>query len=597
VLLLSCAACSQAQVISTVAGTGTATFTGDTGLANVAGVNSPYGVAADNAGNLYIADYGNDRIRKINSSGVITTIAGCGEVTSTCIQTGTGDGGPATATLTTGPWDVVADNAGNVYFTDSGTNRVRKVDSSGTITTVAGGGSQGLVEGGVAVNTQLGNPVGLAIDSNGNLYLTDVLTNRVLKVTPSGIITTVAGNGGKGSSGDGLPATGAALNSPHGVAVDSAGNVYIADTANARVRKVNTAGVISTIAGNGQAGLPTNGAAAVSSSLSAPWGVKVDANGNVFISDPPNIRVFEVSASGTITTLAGTGTAGFAGDGGPPASALLENPTGLAVDAAGDLYIADAMGNRVRKISAATAVPPAISAIGMLSGSSLQSGIVPGAWATIQGTSLSSAVDTWGNSIVNGKLPSALDGVSVSIGTKPAYVGYVSPTQLNFVVPDLQPGPVQVTVTTSAGTSAAFTVTAQTYGPMFFLWPGNQAVATRTDFSLAAKSGTFTTASSVAAKPGDTIILWGTGFGPTVPNAPTGFVVPSSATYSTSTTPYVTINGIPALVYGAALAPGLAGLYQVAIQVPMSLGDGDWAVQVTMAEAPSPAGVILSVQH
>ena len=593
--MLYAAAFSHAQVITTIAGTGTATFSGDGGAASKAGLNSPYGLAVDNAGNVYIADSGNNRIRKINSEGVITTVAGCGNTTAACVQVGVGDGGPATAPATMNPWDVAADNAGNFYFTDSGNMRVRKVDASGNISTVAGGGVNNPGDGGPAINAQLANPVGLAIDSSGNLYFTDMGTNRVRKVSTSGIITTIAGNGGKGFSGDGLQATNATLNGPRGVAVDSAGNIYIVDALNVRVRKVNTAGIISTVAGNGQAGATQEVVAASSTSLNSPWSVKADGAGNIYISDMLNIRVYKVSPSGIIATFAGTGIAGFSGDGGPAASAQFDGPTGLAMDAAGSLYISDTVGNRLRKVEAGTALPPMIS--GIVNGASFQAGMVAGSFATIQGANLASVVDTWANSIVNGKLPTALDGVSVNIGTQPAYLSYVSPTQINLIEPDVGPGPTQVTVTTSAGASAPFAATTATYGPAFFPWPNSQAVATHQDFSFAAKSGTIAGAATVAAKPGEVIILWGTGFGPTIPSSPTGVPIPTGPTYSAGTLPLVTVNGIAATVYGAALAPGFAGLYQVAIQVPPGLADGDWYVQATLGGVQSPSGVILSVQQ
>jgi uncharacterized protein (TIGR03437 family) len=508
---------------------------------------------------------------------------------------GLGDGGLATAPFIMSPWDVVPDNNGNFYFTDSGNMRIRKVDASGTITTVAGGGANNPGDGGPATSAQLVNPVGLAIDSSGNLYFTDTDTNRVRKVSTSGIITTIAGNGGMGFSGDGLQATNAMLNGPRGVGLDSAGNIYIADTLNVRVRKVNPSGVITTVAGNGQAGATQEGAVATGTSLNSPWTVKADGAGNIYISDLQNLRVFKVNVSGIIATFAGNGTAGFSGDGGPAASAQLDGPAGLAVDAAGSVYISDAVGNRLRKVSAGTALPPTISAI--VNGASFQPGMVPGSFATIQGANLASVVDTWANSVVNGKLPTALDGVTVNIGTKLAYLAYVSPTQINFIVPDAGTGPTQVTVTTSGGTSAPFAATAVSYGPAFFTWPNNQAVATRQDFSFAAKGGSIVGTASVAAKPGDVIILWGTGFGPTLPSAPTGVEIPAGQTYSTGTLPIVTVNGLGATVYGAALAPGFAGLYQVAIQVPPGLADGDWYVQATLGGVQSPSGAILSVQH
>jgi uncharacterized protein (TIGR03437 family) len=180
---------------------------------------------------------------------------------------------------------------------------------------------------------------------------------------------------------------------------------------------------------------------------------------------------------------------------------------------------------------------------------------------------------------------------------KPAYVYYISPIQLNVLAPDLPGGPVTVTVTTPGGTSASFAATASLYGPAFFPWPGSQVVATRQDYSYAVKAGTFAGATTVAAKPGEVLILWATGFGPTMPAAPSGVSVPASGGYSTASAPIVTINNTPAIVYGAALAPGSAGLYQIAIQVPTTLADGDWPIQATIGGTLSPAGTVLSIAH
>ena len=247
---------------------------------------------------------------------------------------------------------------------------------------------------------------------------------------------------------------------------------------------------------------------------------------------------------------------------------------------------------------AVSSISPTITADGVVNGASFQPGVVSGSWATISGRNLSAVTDTWADAIVDGKLPDQLDGLSVKIGLAPAYIYYISPGQINLIVPpDLGPGPVPVTVTNSAGTSAAVMVTASTFGPAFFLWPNNQAVATHQDFSLAAKAGTFAGVTTVAAKPGDVIILWGTGFGPTIPVAPSGVETPGSTTYSTSTLPKITLNDLPVTVYGAALAPGFAGLYQVAIQVPSSMADGDWPVEATIGGVQSPSGAVLTVQQ
>ena len=233
----------------------------------------------------------------------------------------------------------------------------------------------------------------------------------------------------------------------------------------------------------------------------------------------------------------------------------------------------------------------------VVNGASFQPGIVPGSWFTIQGTNLSSTTNTWDKSIVNGNLPSDVDGVRVDVGGKPAYIYYVSPTQINALAPDVGTGSLSVTVTNGYGTSAPTTVTSQTVGPAFFLFAGKYAVATRLDFSLVGQSGAVPGVTTSPAKPGDVIILWGTGFGPTSPSAPVGVGVPSDKTYATANPVTVTVGGIPGQVYGAALAPGFAGLYQVAIQIPPSAPDGDLAVVATVSGTQSPGGTFITVQH
>lgn len=237
---------------------------------------------------------------------------------------------------------------------------------------------------------------------------------------------------------------------------------------------------------------------------------------------------------------------------------------------------------------------PAIS--GVVNGASLQPPFAANSWATIFGSNLATATDNWNSSIVNGKLPTVVDGVSVTMGGKPAYVYFVSPGQINVLAPDVAAGPVAVTVTAPGGTTAAFTAAASQYGPAFFLWPGNQPVATRQDFSFAAKAGTFSGATTTPAKPGEVIILWATGLGPTSPAAPAGVAVPGDQTYATAV-PTVAINNTPATVFGAALAPGAVGLYQIAIQVPNTLADGDWPIQAGIGSVQSPTGTVLTVQR
>jgi uncharacterized protein (TIGR03437 family) len=240
---------------------------------------------------------------------------------------------------------------------------------------------------------------------------------------------------------------------------------------------------------------------------------------------------------------------------------------------------------------------PAITQNGVVNGASFQPGIVPDSWVTIQGTNLANTTTTWDTAILNGHLPASIGCSSVSIGGKPAYVYFVSPTQINVQAPDVGQGPLQVQVTNAAGTSDAATATSQQFGPAFFLWTGKYAVATRQDFSLAAKANLFQGLTTVPAKPGDIIILWGTGFGPTMPAVAAGIQTPSDKSYLVTPNPTITIGNTGAQVFGAALAPGFAGLYQVAIQVPNSTPDGDIPIKASIGSFQSPDGVFITVQH
>ena len=333
-------------VISTYAGTGTQGFSGDGGPATGAQLLGPGGVALDPAGNFYIADRNNDRIRRVSTDGTIATYAGSGSLGFS------GDGGPATAArLNMSLGGVALDSAGNLYIADLLNERIRKVSPVGTISTYAGNGGYGFWgDGGPATAAQLSLPHGVALDSAGNLYIADSNNHRIRKVTPGGTISTYAGTGTEGFSGDGGPATAAHLDRPDGVALDSAGNLYIADLGNSRIRKVTPGGTISTYAGNGGYGFWGDGGPATAAQL-RPRGMALDPAGNLYIADFGNSRVRKVTPGGTISTYAGTGTPGFAGDGGPATAAQLSFPQGVALDSAGNLYIADSNNNRIRKVT------------------------------------------------------------------------------------------------------------------------------------------------------------------------------------------------------------------------------------------------------
>ena len=329
--------------ISTVAGTGTAGFSGDGAAATAAQLNFPQDMAVDGSGNLYIADRSNYRIRKVDSSGNISTVAGNGT------SGFSGDGAAATAAQLNAPRAMALDGSGNLYIADSNNNRIRKVDSSGNISTVAGGGPLG--DGGAAVAAQLNFPWGVGLDGSGNLYIADSNNHRIRKVDSSGNISTVAGTGTSGFSGDGGAATAAQLHFPYGVALDGSGNLYIADRDNQRIRKVDTAGVISTVAGSSTTGaFSGDGGAATDARLNNPWDVALDGSGNLYIADRDNNRIRKVDSSGNITSVAGNGTSGFSGDGAAATAAQLNSPWDVALDGSGNLYIADTSNHRIRKV-------------------------------------------------------------------------------------------------------------------------------------------------------------------------------------------------------------------------------------------------------
>ncbi|MFE3375989.1 NHL domain-containing protein [Streptomyces anulatus] len=331
--------------ISTVAGTGVAGFKGDNEPAVAAQLNRPYGIAVDSAGSVYFSDHSNHRIRRITTDGKINTVAGAAAGFR-------GDAGPAVSAQLNGPREVAVDRAGAVYVADSSNHRVRKITADGQISTVAGSGVAGFSgDGGPATAARLNLPMGVAVDSAGALYVCDYHNQRVRKITANGQISTVAGSGVAGFAGDGGPAVIAQLRNPYAVVVNSDGELFIADSSNHRVRKITADGQISTVAGTGSAGYGGDDGPATSAKLNTPLGVVVDSTGILYISDYQNHRVRKVTPEGQISTIAGKGTAGFGGDDGPAASAQLNNPLGLAVDCVDTLYIADYSNHRVRKIA------------------------------------------------------------------------------------------------------------------------------------------------------------------------------------------------------------------------------------------------------
>ncbi len=317
-----------------------------------ANLSFPTGMAIDSNGNQYIADGGQNRIFRVDKTGRLTVFAGNGTPAFG------GDGGVATAAALNNPVAIALDSSGNLYIADNYNSRVRRVDAAtGKITTVAGNGIYGFSgDGGLATSASLRGPNGLAVDTGGNLYISD--GNRIRRVdSSSGIITTVAGNGTYGFSGDGGLATSASLRGPNGLAVDTGGNLYIADTFNNRIRRINSeTGIITSVAGNGTFGFSGDGGPATTASLRYPFDIALDGGGSLYIADTSNSRIRRVElSSGTITTVVGNGTSGPSGDGGPATAAGIA-PHSLALDSVGNLYISDYVNSRIRRVDAMTAI-------------------------------------------------------------------------------------------------------------------------------------------------------------------------------------------------------------------------------------------------
>ena len=602
---LQVTAAAAGWTIRTVAGTGTGGFSGDGGLAISAQLLNPHDAAADAAGNLYVADSFNNRIRKVDAAGGIVTVAGSGE------SGYGGDGGPAIQAQFAQPVGVALDTAGNLYIADWGNNRVRKVDAAGNISTVAGTGVSGYGgDGGPAAQAQLSRPYGAALDAAGNLYIADWGNNRIRKVDAAGNISTVAGTGESGYSGDGGPAAQAQLAQPYGLTADAAGNLYIADSFNNRIRKVDAAGVISTVAGSGEPGYGGDGGAALQAQLAGPVGAALDAAGNLYIADGNNQRIRMVDAAGVISTVAGNGESGYGGDGGAALRAQLAQPRGLAADAAGNLYAADSGNHRVRLLTPAGAAPRIASGgVVLAAGTPVVRRIAPNAIVSVFGQDFAPpgrrtlVVDA-----ASGLIASNLASTCLEIGGASAPLFLVSPAQINAQVPHgLTAEQAAVTVVRGCGTanerrSAAATVAAAAVSPAFFNAVNNPDGRNPVIALRGGGNGLVGSlelgAAYAPAEPGETVTLYGTGFGATEPPLEAGRIPGVAAQLIQA--PLFSFGGMavpPEDVVYAGAAPCCAGLYQFAVRLPRGLPDGDAAVAATVQGVSTPRGPFLAVRR
>ncbi|HEY4361935.1 MAG TPA: IPT/TIG domain-containing protein [Bryobacteraceae bacterium] len=575
--LLSVGAQAQTRyLINGFAGNGTAGFAGDGAASTSAQLNGPVGLAFDSAHNLYIADQINHRIRMISASDhTISTVAGTGTAGYS------GDGAKATAATLNLPVDVVLDSSGNIYIADSENDLIRKI-SGGNISTVAGNYGAGFGfagDGGAPLGGVFNEPTGLAVDSSGNLYISDTFNSRIREVLFSATkITTVAGDSLAGSGGIGGIPTAASLKGPRDVAIDSSGRLYISDSENHRILVIAN-NIISIFAGNGTAGFSGDGGLATKAQLNHPLGIAFDSSNNLYIADSNNSRIRMVSAAtGNISTIAGSGLFGYGGDTSFATDALLNFPAAVLPDNNGNIYIADTQNNAIRVLTPIQAPigPPTISSGGVVGAAEFGAltSVAPGSWIEIYGNNLAIATRQWAYSDFRALIaPTSLNDTQVLIGSTPAFVDYVSSNQINALIPStVAPGTQQLTVQTDYGTSAPYNITinprqAGVYAPAAFRIGGKQyAWAILPDGTPILPPGSIAGTTTRQAKPGETIVLYGIGFGPVTPAIAPGMFVSTNTALTTPLT--VLFGNTNATLSYAGLAPGFVGLYQFNVTVP-----------------------------
>ncbi len=454
---------NAAQIITAFVGVGGQGDTGDGGAA-IAARLSPFGLAVDQSSNLLAADDEAHRVRRITPGGAIGAFAGSGALGSS------GDGAAATGATMNFPSDMVVDANGNVYISDTNNNRVRRVAPNGVITAYAGTGVADFGgDNGPAAQANLISPAGLALDSAGNLYIADSGNARVRKVTAStGVITTVAGNGSRGFSGDGGQATQATFKLPFGIAVDPSGVLYILDRFDHRIRRVATDGVITTIAGTGQGGYNGDDRPASGARINAGGFMTTDANGNLYFADFLNHRVRKITIStGMISTIAGNGTPGFGGDGGEPAKSQIFLPTDVAIDSAGNVYIADWGNFQIRKVQSTVGFRAVASAS---AASFLAAALATESIVAAFGQNLATSVQV----AMSLPLPTALVGTTVRVRDasgieRLAPLFFVAPTQINFEIPpSTANGAATITITSGDGSISTGVSQIATVAPGLF---------------------------------------------------------------------------------------------------------------------------------
>ena len=575
-----------AQNVTTVAGNHSSGYSGDGGSATAATIYSPSGITITSSGVIYFCDQANNRVRMITATGIISTVAGTG------VAGNAGDGGMATAAQMDNPSGVAVDASGNVYIADYNNARVRKVNTLGIISNVAGTGAAGYsADGSAASSSAISKPGGLAIDGAGNIYLSEQNNHIIRKINSAGFLSTVAGNRTSSFSGDGGAATAASISYPCTLIIDAAGNLVFADAGNSRIRKVTTAGIISTIAGNGLMGYSGDGGVATSASFNNITGLAYDASGNLLIADQNNQRVRQMSTANVITTIAGTGVGNYTGDGGPATACTMYRPAGIAVYS-GATYFADMGNSAIRKIATVSHSPMFNNGL-----SQAMAACVSTSYALVSALAISDIdsgqTETW--TVISTAGHGSLTGFPK---TATSTAGVVTPTGIAYVPTTGYTGSDSFRIQVSDGTNTTSTLVMVTVSPV----PNAGAITgvnkfcygSTTSFSSTVSGGLWSLSASAPAT-----INASTGMvGGIVGGAHTGtFIISytvSNGCGSASSTKADTIIDVPTVAY-------ITGATTLAIGATTTLADstlsGIWTSNATSIGTINTAGMVTGVSN
>lgn len=570
-LLATGIASAQQYTISTIAGNPLVQgYFGDGAIATQAQLYKPQRIAVDTKGNFYITDFYTAAVRMVTlSTGFISTTAG------TSVPGFAGDNDVATmAQIGADIHGIAVDSSGNVFIADTNNNRIRKIDTKGNITTFAGNGTPGYAgDAAAAASAKLWFPAGLAFDGSGNLYVADYGNSTVRKITSAGMISTVAGTGTWGNTGDGGPGNKATLAAPTSLAIDGAGNIYVGDVSANVIRKITSDGVIRTVV-----------------SGITPQSIAVDAAGSLYVADGLSPVVWKILANGTKLVIAGTGQAGFSGDGGQSTLAQLNRASGVALDASGKIYIADSFNQVIRLL---TPVPFSVGAVTSAASASVQNGVAPGEIITLFGSGIGPATLTQ-FTVSNGTIGSTIAGTQVFIDGFPAPLIYASSNLIAAIVPYATGNfsSANISVSYQGKTTVTTTVPVVQAAPAIFSADSTgsgQAAAVNQDGSLNSAAN--------PAKAGSFVALYITGDGQSNPGGTDGKLA-NAAPYPATVLPVaVTIGGQKAVVsYAGATPTAVAGLTQVNVQIPAGVTGAAVPVALTVGGVAAQSGVTIAVQ-